>query len=39
MNQAELRGYRERLIHGMKRGNQELLRVRLESLISVFPLQ
>ena len=31
MNQAELRAYLERLIHGMGRGNQELLQVRLES--------
>ena len=37
MNQEELRAYLERLIHGLERGNQELLRVRLESLISVFP--
>ncbi len=37
MNQEELRAYLERLIDGLERGNQELLRVRLESLVSVFP--
>ena len=37
MNQEELRAYLERLIDGLERGNQALLRVRLESLISVFP--
>lgn len=31
MNHAELRAYLERFIHEMERGNQELLRVRLES--------
>ena len=30
MNRAELRAYLERLIQGMERGNQEMLRVWLE---------
>ena len=37
MNQAELRSYLERLIDSLESGNQELLRARLESLVSVFP--
>lgn len=37
MNQAELRSYLERLIDSLDIGNREMLQVRLESLVSVFP--
>lgn len=37
MNQKELRSYLESLIDSLESGNQELLRARLESLVSVFP--
>lgn len=37
MNQEELRAYLDRLINSLERGNQALLRSRLESLASVFP--
>ena len=37
MNQEELRSYLEHLIGALESANQELLRVRLESLVSAFP--
>lgn len=37
MNQEELRSYLEHLIGALENANQELLRVRLESLVSAFP--
>ncbi len=37
MNQKELRSYLESLIDSLESGNQELLRARLESLVSIFP--
>ena len=37
MNQEELRAYLERLINSLERGNQVLLRSKLEGLASVFP--
>lgn len=37
MNQEELRTYLDHLINSLERGNQALLRSRLESLASVFP--
>ena len=37
MNQEELRSYLDHFINSLERGNQALLRGRLESLVSVFP--
>ena len=37
MNQEDLRSYLEHLIGALENANQELLRVRLESLVSAFP--
>ena len=37
MNQEELRSYLDHLIGALENANQELLRVRLESLVSAFP--
>ena len=37
MNQEELRSYLEHLIDALENANQELLRARLESLVTAFP--
>ena len=37
MNQEELRAYLDHLVDTLENANQELLRVRLESLVTAFP--